>query len=109
MACPICNHEPLPDDVTIAGQVGTRVTIQGNAKYINSPEGGQSRTPFGGWHTVTLYNKSPVKYLKFRDTAEFHRWSFIVGEKYEVGGCLHVVNGSELIFDLTHVDIVHTR
>ena len=105
MACPICNSEPLPDDASIASQLGTRVIVLGSVTYINSPEGGQARTPFGGWYTVTVYpNKSGAKYLKFKDKAEFERWSFVVDEKYEVAGCLHTVDGKELIFDLTRAD-----
>ena len=105
MACPICAGERLPPDASLADRHGRRVASRGRVNAVASPQEA-AFTPFGLWHTVTLYpRKGKVKYLKFRTSQELGRWPFARDETYEVNGCFHVVDGKELIFDITRVEV----
>lgn len=109
MACPICADQRLPEDASMAERQGTRVTCRGRINAIISldEKGYSTYSLFSRWFTVTLYpRKGHVKYLKFKDREELERWPFKRDAWFTVHGCLHVVDGRELLFDVTQVEPV---
>ncbi len=63
-------------------------------------------TPYADYHTATLYDrKRRVKYLKFRSEHELDRHGIRKGDKVQREGCLHIVNGKKLVFDIRNVVI----
>ncbi len=62
-------------------------------------------SPFRNWYTVSLYpRKGTAKYLKFKTEEEQQAWQFIPGKSYRCAGCLHVVDGNDVVFDITMVE-----
>jgi len=109
MACPVCAGQRLPEDALIAERHGKRVICQGRIYAIISldEKGYSTYSPFSRWFTVTLYpRKGHVKYFKFKNREELERWPFKRDAWFMVHGCLHVVDGRELVFDVTQVEPV---
>jgi hypothetical protein len=52
------------------------------------------------------YHLNSVKYLKFRTDDELKKWAFEKDGKFIVKGCKHIVDGKELVFDITSVERV---
>ena len=62
-------------------------------------------SPFKNYTTVSLYpRKGKVKYLKFKTQQELERWPLEEKRSFIVRGCLHIVDGKELVFDITEVE-----
>ena len=100
--CPICTGERLPRDASLAKQ-GTFTVLRGRVNAVVHPEEA-SYTPFGNYCTVPLYpRKGRVKYLKFRTSHELDRWGMKRDDRIEAKGCLHDVDGKELIFDVRDI------
>ncbi len=106
MGCPICTGSYLPDDVSVAEKEGKRVTLQGVIYAVVSP-GEAHYPPFSDYFTVSLYpRKGNVKYLKFQTQGELKKWGFIREKRIRCEGCLHKVDGKEIVFDITKVDFL---
>jgi len=103
MVCPICTGSYLSDDVSVAEKEGRKVVLQGKIHcIINHNEA--YYPPFSDYLTVSLYpRKGRVKYLKFKTQDEFKKWGFIREKRIRCEGCLHEVDGREIIFDITKV------
>ena len=103
MGCPICDGEQIPSDASVVEKQGKRVAIQGEVYAIIPP--GDTYTPFRNYTTVWLHpRKGKVKYIKFKTQQELDRWPFERERIFVVHGCLHVVDGKELAFDITQVE-----
>lgn len=105
MSCPICSGKPLPEDVSIVEKEGKRVILQGVVRAIISPDKAHY-PPFSTYFTIPLYpRKGSVKYLKFGTKEELIKWGFVRGKPIQCEGCLHIIDGKEVIFDITNVEI----
>ena len=105
MVCPICIGERIPSDTSVVETRGKRVVVQGRVHAIIQPH--YTYSPYKDFATVSLYpRKGKVKYLKFRTERELERWPFAREETFVVGGCLHIVDDKELIFDVTSAEVV---
>jgi hypothetical protein len=83
-------------------KLGKRVAVQGKI-YAIIPSG-YTYSPFKNYFTVSLYpRRGKVKYLKFRTQQELERWSLEENQRYVTHGCMHIVDGKELVFDITQV------
>ena len=103
MGCPICDGKKIPDDASLIEKHGKRVAVQGRVYAIILP--GYTYSPFRNYATVSLYpRKGKVKYLKFETQQELDRWRFEENKTFIVHGCLHIVNGKELVFNITQVE-----
>jgi len=103
MGCPICDGEHIPSDASIVEKQGKRVAIQGKVYAIIPPD--YTYSPFRNYATVSLYpRKGKVKYLKFKTQQELDRWLFKKNRTFVVHGCLHFVDGKELVFNITQVE-----
>jgi hypothetical protein len=103
MGCPICNDEHIPRDVSVIERRGKRVAVQGKV-YAIIPRN-NTYSPFRNFFTVSLYpRRGRVKYIKFKTQRELVRWPFKVKNNFVVNGCLHIVDGKELIFNITQVE-----
>ena len=101
--CPICAEHPLPDDLTIADRIGNTVVLQGRVNAVVHP-GEANYSPFADYCTIPLYpRRGTVKYLKFRTSQEMDQLGLERNDQIQVEGCLHTVNGYELIFDVRKV------
>jgi len=102
MSCPICTGSDLPYDVSVVEKQGMRVILQGTIRYIFYRE-----SPFADYFTVSLYpRKGRVKYLKFQTRDEMEKLGFTeekIGKRVRCEGCLHWVDGKEVVFDVTNV------
>jgi len=106
MGCPICDGEQIPGDASLVEKQGKQVAVQGKVYAIIPPD--YTYSPFRNYATVSLYpRKGKVKYLKFKTREELERWSFERESSFIVHGCLHVVDGKELVFNLVRVDEIH--
>jgi len=104
MGCAICDGEQIPSDASIVEKQGKRVAVQGKVYAIIPPD--YTYSPFRNYATVSLYpRKGKVKYLKFKTQQELDQWSFEKNKTFVVHGCLHVVDGKELVFDITQVEL----
>ena len=96
----------MSDDFSAIEKQGRRVILQGVIYAIISPDEAHY-PPFSDYFTVSLYpRKGRVRYIKFRTRDEVERWHFIPGERIRCEGCLHEVDGKELVFDLTKVEFL---
>jgi hypothetical protein len=108
MGCPICDKEPLPPDVSVAEKKGKHVEVSGRVYAIIPPD--YTYSPFRNFATVSLYpRRGKVKYLKFRTQQELDRWHFEEKKRYAAHGCFHIVDGKELVFDITEVEPAYSR
>jgi hypothetical protein len=108
MVCPVCHGHRLPTDASVAEEQGKRVSLQGKVYAIIPPN--YTYSPFRNYGTVSLYpRKGRVKYLKFKTVQELERWPFERRKNFIVYGCLHVVDGKELVFHITQVEPSNTR
>jgi len=106
MACPICKGFPLSEDVSVAEKEGRRVILQGVIYAIISPDEAHY-PPFSNYFTVSLYpRRGKVKYLKFQTQEELKKWNFTGGSKIKCEGCLHEVDGKDVVFDITGVEFL---
>ena len=103
MSCCVCDKTFTSKDFSRLDSEGTRVILQGRVYAVIKPsEAGY--TPFRDYCTVTLYpNKGKVKYLKFQTEDEMLRWGFVPGTCIRCSGCLHLIDGKELVFDVHDV------
>ena len=68
---------------------------------------GYTYSPYKDFATVSLYPlKGKVKYLKFRTDEELKKWAFEKDVTFVVKGCLHIVDGKELVFNITSAERV---
>ena len=106
--CPICTGSNLSDDFNVIERHGTRVIVRGEIRAIVDADDPRYRyPPFSDYSTVTLYpRKGRVKYLKFRTQDELKKWGFIEGKRIRCEGCLHEVDGKEIVFDVTKVEFL---
>ena len=105
MGCPLCLGDILPPDTNRVEKNGKRVLVQGKV-YAIIPAN-YTYSPYANYATVSLYpRKGPVKYLKFKTNGELERWHFERDKSYVVDGCFHIVNGKELIFDISSVRLI---
>jgi hypothetical protein len=105
MSCPICCGDQIPDDASEIEMPGKRVILQGRV-YAIIPAG-YTYSPYKDYATVSLYpQKGKVKYLKFRTDDELKKWAFEKDVKFIVRGCMHIIDGKELVFDITSADRV---
>ena len=51
-----------------------------------------------------LFTHAKEKYLKFKTQQEMDQWSFEKDRTFVVHGCLHFVDGKELVFNITQVE-----
>jgi hypothetical protein len=103
MGCPICDGEQIPSDASSVEKQGKQVIVQGKVYAIIPPD--YTYSPFRNYATVSLYpRKGKVKYIKFKTQQELDKWPFEVGRTLVVHGCLHVVDGKELVFNITQVE-----
>jgi len=92
----------------VANAKGRKVIVQGRVNAVVDTPGRFS--PFADYLTVSLYpRKHPVKYLKFRTLDDLTRWGLVRNMQIKCEGCLHVVNGKELVFDVAKVEAVPSR
>jgi len=104
MTCPVCAGN-LSADVSMADAQGRRVILQGRVNAVVNTLPGF--TPFSDYFTVSLYpRKSPVKYLKFGTLDDLNKWGLVRGMRIKCEGCLHLVDGKELMFDVTRVEVI---
>ena len=104
MGCPICTNSNLSDDFSMIKRHGTKVILQGAIRVIDNDH---QYTPFSDYFTVTLYpHKGRVKYLKFRTRDELDKWGFREKRRIRCEGCLHEVDGKEIVFDVTKVEFL---
>ena len=98
----------LSDDFNVIERHGTRVIIQGVIRAIVDADDPRCRyPPLSDHSTVTLYpHKGRVKYLKFGTQDELKKWGFIEGKRIRCEGCLHEVDGKEIVFDVTKVQFL---
>jgi hypothetical protein len=102
MVCPICSGELIPRDASLVEKQGRRVFVQGRVNAIIPPD--DTYSPYSHYATVSLYpRKGQVKYLKFKSKEEIEHWPFELNVRLVVEGCLHYVDGKELVFDITSV------
>jgi len=105
--CPICTGSTLSNDFSMIKRHGARVIIQGEIHAIDEDH---QYPPFSDYFTVTLYpRKGRVKYLKFRTRDELKKWGFSEGRRIRCEGCLHDVDGKEIVFDVTKVEFLLDR
>ena len=103
MGCPICCGEQIPSDASVVEKQGKRVAVQGKVYAIISPD--YTYSPFSKYATVSLYpRKGKVKYIKFKTQQQLDHWPFEREKTFVVHGCLHVVDGKELVFNVTWVE-----
>jgi len=103
MACPICGGDQIPTDAYVVEEQGKRVAVQGRVNAIIPAD--YTYSPFRSYFTISLYpHKGKVKYLKFKRQKELEHWSFEENKSFIVHGCLHMVDGKELVFDITKVE-----
>jgi len=103
MGCPICCGDLVPSDASIVEEKGKRVAVQGKV-YAIIPLN-HTYSPFKNYGTVSLYpRKGKVRYLKFKTQQELERWPLEEKRSFIVYGCLHIVDGKELVFDITKVE-----
>lgn len=104
MTCPICANSNLSSDFSVIEKKGKRVRVQGTVYAIVSPDEA-GYPPFSDWFTVSIYpRKGKVKYLKFKTRDEQMKWGFTPKTTVIADGCMHIIDGKELIFDVTKVD-----
>jgi len=109
MECPICAGEALPYDCSVVDKAGKKVAVQGRVYAIIDAEGIKhaNYSPYSEYLTVSLYpRKGKVKYLKFETQEELEKWGFGHNVRYVVHGCMHIVDGKELVFGITKVQSV---
>jgi len=107
--CPICTGSNLSDDFNVIERHGTRVIVQGEIRAIVDADDPRYRyPPFSDYSTVSLrpLSKGKTKYLKFRTQDELKKWGFIEGKRVRCEGCLHEVDGKEIVFDVTQVEFL---
>ena len=108
MGCPICCGDLIPTDASIVEEKGKRVAVQGKVYAIIRPN--YTYSPFKNYGTVSLRpRKGKTKYLKFKTQQELERWRFEENRSFIVYGCLHIVDGKELVFDITKVESSNIR
>ena len=101
--CPICSSHSLPEDASVAEKLSKTVVVQGRVNVMVSPEEAHY-PPYQDYCTLSLYpRRGPVKYLKFQTRHEMERWDTKPGERIQAEGCLHIVDGKELVFDVLRV------
>ena len=104
MGCIICTGCSLSDDFSVIKKHGTKVIVQGKIRTIDKDH---QYPPFSDYFTVSLYpRKGRVKYLKFRTRDELDKWGFSEGRLIRCEGCLHEVDGKEIVFDVTKVELL---
>ena len=100
--CPICTGQRLPPNASKVIKYGTICLLQGEIVAVAHPPHGF--TSFGEYPTASLYlRKGPVKYLKFRTGQELDSSGLKPGDKVQLEGCLHDVDGEELVFDVRDI------
>ena len=103
--CPICAREQLPRDASGASLTGERIVVAGRVNAIIRPEEAHY-PPYADYCTVSVYTRRrPVVYLKFRTPYEMNRWPLERDQAVEAEGCLHVVDGKRLLFDVSEFKI----
>lgn len=100
MACRICiGHYTCPDATEISKQ-GSRGEFRGKIISVNPPDIADS--PCKELATVVLQtHEETVAYLKFKSQEEMDYWRFEIHKSYVVEGCLHTIDGKQLIFDIS--------
>ena len=109
MSCPICCGDQIPGDASEIEMPGKRVILQGKV-YAIIPAG-YTYSPYKDYATVSLYPltrnaKWKVKYLKFKTDDELKKWAFKENVKFIVDGCMHIVDGKDLVFNITSAERV---
>ena len=103
MSCPVCSGEPIPNDASVVEKKGKCIILQGKV-YAIIPAG-YTYSPYKDFATVSLQpQKGKVKYLKFRTDDEQKKWAFENDVKFIVEGCMHIVDGKELVFNITSAE-----
>ena len=103
MGCPICEGNQVDSDSLLDKEQGKRIAIQGKVSAITPPN--STYLPFEHYFTISLSpRRGQVKYIKFRTKQELDQWSFERGKSFIVHGCLHVIDGRELVFNITRVE-----
>ena len=103
--CPICNGDRLPADVSVVDREKTTAVIQGRINAVIQP-GEAHYPPFSTFYTATVYpRKGSVKYLKFQTRRELDKCDLAVDDKVEIEGCLHIVDGKNLVFAVRSVRV----
>jgi len=102
--CPICNGNKLPADVSVVDMEKTNAVIQGRINAVIHP-GEAHYPPFSTYYTASLYpRKGSVKYLKFQTRRELDQCDLAVDDRVAIEGCLHIVDGKDLVFDVRCFD-----
>ncbi len=109
-ACPICSGAIPSNDFSVIEKQGRRVILQGEIKAIYDPTKANC-PPFTDLFTVTLdpkprRNRSRVKYLKFKSKDEIERLGLAKNKTIRCEGCLHIVDGKEIVFDVRNVEFL---
>ena len=107
--CPICSGTIPSDDFSAIEKQGRKVILQGEIKAIYDPAKNNC-PPFADYFTVTLYpirkRNDRVKYLKFKTKDEIERLGLAENKTIRCEGCLHIVDGKEIVFDVRNVEFL---
>ena len=106
MECPICSDN-IPEKVSTVSRKPEDVILQGKIYAVIDPKQCNTYTPYEDAFTVSLRpHQGPTKYLKFTEE-EIKQHALAAGQRIRCHAHhLHVVDGSEIVFEIDHVSIL---
>ncbi len=104
MVCPICSKNlPRDEEFSEIEKNGRKVILQGTVYKIYDPEK-HNCSPFEKMWTVSLRTRKGTKYLKFESKEEIEKYDIESEKKIKCEGCLHKVDGKDLVFSIHNVE-----